>query len=139
MSTSSITRLRQYPGRLLLALGLVVAAAGVAGYAVQIWTARLTAPWYLPCLGTLGLLCLVGSLWQARSIWRVLALILVLLLAAAEWAMLLGARQPPYAGPVAVGQPFPAFATARADGTPFTQRDLEGEQHSVLVFYRGRW
>ena len=25
------------------------------------------------------------------------------------------------------------------DGTSFTQRDLEGEQHSVLVFFRGRW
>jgi hypothetical protein len=27
----------------------------------------------------------------------------------------------------------------RADGSPFTQRDLEGDQNNVMVFFRGRW
>ena len=27
----------------------------------------------------------------------------------------------------------------RADGTPFTSRDLEGDRDNVLVFFRGRW
>lgn len=139
MSTATPIGPRRYPGRLFLALGLIVAVAGVVAYAVQVWVERLTAPWYLPCLGTLALVCVGVSLWQARSIWRVLALILVLLLTGAEWAMLLGGLQPPYAGPVAVGRPFPAFATVRADGTPFTQRDFEGERDNVLVFFRGRW
>jgi hypothetical protein len=139
MSTASSTAPRRYPGRVLLTLGLMVAVAGVVSYAVQIWAEHLATPWYLPIVGTLGLVCVVVSLCQARSIWRLLALILVLLLTGGEWAMLLGGRQPPYAGPVAVDRPFPAFATLRADGTPFTQRDLEGEHDNVLVFFRGRW
>jgi peroxiredoxin len=48
-------------------------------------------------------------------------------------------RLPLYKGPVAMGRPFPAFATVRADGSPFTQRDLQGDKNSVLVFFRGRW
>jgi hypothetical protein len=139
MSNSAPTVRRCKPGRLMLALGVVVPAAGVAGYAMQVWAQRLTTPWYMPVLGMLGLVCLVVSLWQARSIWRALALILILLLTGAEIAMLVGGRQPPYAGPVAEGQPFPAFTTMRADGTPFTQRDLQGKHDNVLVFFRGRW
>src|SRR5206468_332568 len=80
---------------------------------------------------TLGVVLLVASLWQARSVWRLLALVLVVLLAGAEWAMLLGLREPAYTGPVAAGQTFPEFATARADGTPFTRRDLEGGPDDV--------
>jgi len=69
----------------------------------------------------------------------VLALLLVLLLAGAEWAFLLASRLPAYTGPVAAGQPFPEFTTVRADGKPFARRDLDGDQNSVLVFFRGRW
>jgi hypothetical protein len=93
----------------------------------------------MPILGTLGLVCLAIAFWQARSVWRVLALLLVLLLCGAEWAYLLKTRQPEYTGPLAGGQPFPAFAALRHDGTPFTQRDLHGDQDNVLVFFRGRW
>jgi hypothetical protein len=48
-------------------------------------------------------------------------------------------RLPPYAGPIAVGRPFPAFEARLADGTPFTQADLVGGRHTALVFFRGRW
>jgi peroxiredoxin len=48
-------------------------------------------------------------------------------------------RLPPYAGPVAVGRPFPAFEARRADGKPFSQVDVTGDQQNVLVFFRGRW
>src|SRR5580693_7981422 len=89
------------PGGMLLALGLVLAALGVIGYAAQLWANRLAAPWYMPILGTLGLVCLASALWQARSVWRVLALLLVLLLCGAEWAFLLKTRQPDYTGPLA--------------------------------------
>ena len=106
---------------------------------MQISAQRLTAPWYMPCAATLGAALLVVSLWRKRTVWRMLALLLVVLLAGAEWTFLLATRPPAYTGPVAEGRPFPAFATARADGTPFTQADLAGDKNNVLVFFRGRW
>lgn len=139
MTTPSSIAPRRSTGRLLLALGLGLTILGVIAYIVQIAAQRLTTPWYMPIAATLGLILLVVALWKRRTVWRVLALILVGLLAGAEWTFLLATRLPAYTGPVAVGQPFPAFATIRADGTPFTERDLEGEQNSVLVFFRGRW
>ncbi len=139
MTTASVAVPRRYPGRLLLALGLAIAVLGLIGYWAQIAAQRLFAPWYLPATATLGVVLLVAALWQARSFWRVLALVLVVLIAGAEWTFVLGTRLPRYEGPVEVGKPFPEFATVRADGSAFTQRDLEGEQNSVLVFFRGRW
>jgi len=93
----------------------------------------------MPVAATLWMLFIALSLWKARSVWRVLALLVVVLLGAGEWAFMLGTQVPAYAGPIAAGQAFPAFATARADGTPFTQRDLQGGLNTVLVFFRGRW
>ncbi|HJT76941.1 MAG TPA: hypothetical protein VJ739_07030 [Gemmataceae bacterium] len=106
---------------------------------MQMAMQRLVTPWYLPAAGTLGVVLLAVSLWQARSVWRVLALVLVVLLAGAEWAMMVEMRLPAYTGPVAAGQTFPEFTTVRADGTPFTGHDLEGAPDNVLVFFRGRW
>ncbi|MGH7134334.1 MAG: hypothetical protein ACREHD_01255 [Pirellulales bacterium] len=96
-------------------------------------------PWYLPITATLGAALIVAALWQARTVWRVLLLVVVLLLAGAEWMFILATRLPPYTGRVAIGQPFPPFTTKRADGTEFTDRDLLGDQTTVLVFFRGRW
>src|SRR5205807_2396371 len=114
------------------------AAVGILGYAAQIAARHLTTPWYLPATAALAVVLLVAALWRKRTVWRVVALVLVVLLAAAEWGFLLTTRLPPYTGPVAAGQPFPAFTTTRADGTPFTQHDLEGDRNHVLVFFRGR-
>jgi hypothetical protein len=139
MTTSPVVAPRRYPGRIFLALGLLLTALGVVGYIVQVSLQRLTAPWYLPGLATLGVVCLVVSLWQARTIWRGLALLLVVLVAAGAWMLLVSSRVPPYTGPIAAGKPFPPFATSRADGRAFTERDLEGEQENVLVSFRGRW
>src|SRR4051812_11834476 len=100
-------------GRGLLAVGLALAALGVAGYAIQLWAGRLTAPWYLPATATLAVACVIAALWQRRTVVRWLALVLVVLLAGATWMFLLGTRLPPYTGPVAVGQPFPTFTTVR--------------------------
>jgi hypothetical protein len=126
-------------GRGLLALGLGLSALGIAAYAAQLWAQRLTIPWYLPPTATLGVVCVIAALWRRRTMVRWLALVVVVLLAGAEWTFLLGTRLPQYSGPVAVGQPFPEFTTARADGKPFARRDLEGGQNNVLVFFRGRW
>ena len=127
------------PGRLLLFVGLAVGVLGILGYVVQLWMQRLSTPWYLPISATLGVVLVIASLWQARSVWRALALVLVVLFAVAEWGFVLRSRLPAYAGPVTPDQPFPAFATTRADGAPFTRRDLDGEQNSLFVFFRGRW
>jgi hypothetical protein len=118
---------------------LALAVLDLVGYAVQIAAQRLVTPWYLPFTATLGVVLIVVALWRRRSVWRVIALLLVLLLAGAEWAFLLTTRLPVYTGPVAVDQPFPAFETKRAEGQPFTQQDLQGNENNVLVFFRGRW
>jgi hypothetical protein len=139
MTTSSVAKAVRVPGRLFLALGLLVPALGVVGFIVQMSMQRLVAPWYMPAAATLGVVLVAVSLWQGRSVWRVLALVLVVLLAGAEWAMMAAMRTPAYTGPVAAGQTFPKFTTLRTDGTPFTRHDLEGGPDNVLVFFRGRW
>ncbi len=140
MTTSSTTVPRRYPGRLFVALGIGFAALGIAAYVVQIMADRLKTPWYLPFTGMLGVICVAMALGQARSVWRVLALVVLLVVAGAECAFLLGTRLQAYTGTqVAAGKPFPAFVTAKADGTPFTQRDLDGDRDTVMVFFRGRW
>jgi hypothetical protein len=138
MATASI-RPGRFRGRFFLAAGVATGVLGVLGYVVQLSMHRLWTPWYVPLSATLGVLLLVVSLWQARTVVRMLLLVLLLLLAGAEWMVLLKARVPAYAGPVEANQAFPAFTTARADGTPFTQRDLAGDKDNVLVFFRGRW
>lgn len=120
-------------------LGLGLALGGVLGYTAQLVARHLKTPWYMPCLATVGAALVVASLWQARTVWRVLALLLTVLLAGAVWAFLFVTRLPPYTGPVAAGKPFPAFTTTRANGTPFTDRDLVDGTSSLLVFFRGRW
>src|SRR6266446_7957913 len=105
MTTSPASAPGRFPGRVFLVLGLGLAALGVIGYGVQLSTQRLTAPWYMPIAASLGAVCLVAALWQKRTVWRVLALVLVVLLAGAAWAFLLLTRLPAYTGPVAVGQP----------------------------------
>jgi hypothetical protein len=129
----------RFRGRLLLLLGLGLAVLGVVVYALQISLQRLMAPWYMPILASLGVVLVAMSLLERRTVWRVVALLAVVLLAGAECAFLYAVRLPPYTGPIAVGRPFPAFETRRADGTPFTQRDLIGDRSTVLVFFRGRW
>jgi hypothetical protein len=138
-TTTTIEAVHTAPGRRALFLGLALAAAGIIGYAIQIVNQRLITPWYMPCLATAGAALVVAALWRRRSVWRVLSLLLLLLLAGAEWAFLLGMRLPGYEGPLAVGRQFPAFETIRADGTPFANRDLSDGKNCLLVFFRGRW
>lgn len=147
--TTSASSPRRFPGRLFLTLGLGLPVLGIVGYVVQLWLERLTVPWYMPIAATFGVVLLVVALTRAATIWRVLALLMVVCVTAAEWNLLLNppAKWPlpvephisTYKGPVVEGQPFPAFAAQRADGAPFTQRDLEGEKNNLLVFFRGRW
>jgi hypothetical protein len=139
MNSSPDLAPRRFGGRTPTMLGLGLAVLGVLGYAIQLWLGRLMMPWYMPILATLGVVLLVTALLWKRTVWRWFVLLALTLLAVGEWGFLYALRLPPYTGPVAVGQPFPAFKTSRADGTPFTQRDLAGDQNSALVFFRGRW
>jgi hypothetical protein len=139
VTTSSNSAPAHFRGRLFLLLGLGLAVLGVVAFIVQIALGRLMVPWYTPALASLGVCLVIISLVERRTIWRVVALTAVMLLAGAEWAILYAMRLPPYTGPITVGRPFPAFETTRADGTPFAQSNLAGEQHTVLVFFRGRW
>jgi hypothetical protein len=130
---------RRSPGRLYLWLGLALGLLGPALYTVQLQAQRLTTPWYLPILSSVAVAAVLVALFRTRSIWRFLALALLVVFAAGEWFFLLSSKMPPYAGPVAVGQPFPAFSTKLADGSSFDQDKLKGEQRTVMVFFRGRW
>lgn len=126
-------------GRLLLLAGLAVPVLGIAAYVVQLSLQRLMLPWYLPAAALAGVALVVASLWKRRTVWRALALVAVVLLAGFELLVLNELRLPPYAGPIAVGRPFPAFEARRPDGTPFTEDDLVGDRHQAIVFFRGRW
>jgi hypothetical protein len=139
MTTAPIATQARTGGRLLLISGLVLPFLGIAAFVVQVSLSRLMLPWYVPALALLGVVFVAVSLWRRRTVWRVLALVVVVLLAGLEMAALYAMRLPPYAGPVAVGRPMPAFEAKRADGTAYTQNDLTGERNQVLVFFRGRW
>src|SRR3954469_24516919 len=106
MSTTTTTRSR---GRLFLVLGLGFAALGVAAYVLQLWLQRLSVPWYMPAMALLGAALVAAALREKRTVWRVLALVVVLLLGGFEVLALNSMRLPRYTGPVAVGKPFPAF------------------------------
>jgi hypothetical protein len=130
----------RHPGRSLLLLGVLVALAGPVLFAVLTFGANiLITNWYGPLLGSLGVALIVLSLMRSRSIWRWTAVVIFTLLAAFGWYALLAMRTPAYTGPVKDGQPFPAFTTKLADGSPFTQDDLQGDQNTVMVFFRGHW
>jgi hypothetical protein len=124
----------------LLLLGLALTVLGPLAFWIQLQQKLLTAPWYLPMVGTLGaVLCLLAVL-RARSLVRWLALALGVLLAAGEWLMLSPvATLPAYAGPASAGHTLPEFTACLADGAPFTRADLRNGKNTVLLFFRGRW
>jgi hypothetical protein len=139
-TTDPVAVRRTAPGKLLAWLGLAVVVLGVAAYMVQVFVFhRLTTPWYVPIAASIGAGLLILSLVQARTVWRVLGVILCVLLAGLEWYFVVWlSKLPPYNGPVEAGKPFPAFTTTLADGSPLKQDDLAGKK-TVMVFFRGRW
>jgi len=122
-----------------MGFGLGFAALGIGAFVAQVALERLIVPWYMPALAAVGVVCVGISLAERRTVWRLVALAVVVLLTGAELALLNAMRLPPYTGPIVVGRAFPPFEAKRADGTAFTERDLAGDQNSVLVFFRGRW
>lgn len=139
MASVETTSSRRTSGRGLLWAGLGLAVAAVAAYLAQFAAQRLFTPWYMPVATTLAAVMIGAAFCKVHSVWRGLALAVVLVFGGAEWALLFVTRLPPYTGPVTVGQPFPEFTTTRADGTAFSHRDLQGGANTVLVFFRGHW
>jgi hypothetical protein len=128
-------------GRAWLWLGIAVGLLAPAAYAAQLYVLhRLKSPWYVPILGTVGAAFVLFALTRRRGVGRIVAAVLLVALAAGQWAFLLAlSKTPPYAGPLEVGKPFPPFATKLSDGSTFNQDDLKGGQPTVMVFFRGRW
>ena len=133
--TTSTPRLRP-----LFLGGLLLFLAGPVLNAVQISLKQLWTPWYVPVLASLGVVLMIAAVRQRRSVWRGAALAFFALLCGGEWyLMLVSFKSPAYSGPAQPGSKLPPFAAALADGTPFTNQDVEHEVRSVLVFNRGRW
>jgi hypothetical protein len=126
-------------GRLLLWLGPLALVAGIAVWMVQVNAGKLTTPWYAPALASLGTALLLLSLLRRRTVWRVIALLLVGLVTAGEWWFLMQARLPAATGRIAKDQELPEFTAYEPDGKPFTQDSLKGDKNTVLVFFRGHW
>lgn len=127
-------------GWMYLLAGILVAVSGMVTYIVRMQAKVLSSPWYVPVLATLGALLIVYSLAERRTIWRWGTAGLFALLAAGTWFMfLVGMAAPPYTGPVTVGRAFPSFETQLASGSRFGQADLQGDQNTILLFFRGRW
>jgi hypothetical protein len=109
-------------------------------YTIEFNLHRLETPWYAPILATLGVLLMGISAWRRRGVLRIIALMFFALLCGGEWFMVgVAIRSPEYVGPAQPGQKLPPFTTTRADGAPFSNRDLENGQPTVLVFFRGHW
>ena len=130
----------RHPGRSLLLLGVFLVVGAYALNFLLTFAAKiLITNWFGPLVGTLGLALMILALMRSRSIWRWTAVVIFTLLVGFQWFALLAMRLPEYTGPVKDGQPFPAFATTLADGSAFTQADLQGDQNTVMVFFRGHW
>jgi len=127
-------------GRGLLWVGIAIGLLGIPLYVVQFRLGMFTVPWYQPALATLGALLLLGAVARRRNITRLIALVLVAAFAGLDWYFVVSvSKLPSYEGPARVGQKMPAFRTAKADGRPFTEKDLQDGKFNVLVFNRGRW
>lgn len=128
------------PGRGFLWAGVALMLLAVLLFLAQFQLKRLFVPWYLPALTSVGAVLLLFSVLRTRTFARMIVFGFVLLLAVAEWYFLIVfAKLPEYDGPAHVGAMMPGFTTARADGTSFTQADLQDGTPSVMVFFRGRW
>lgn len=128
-------------GRWFLIAGIALGLLGpILNLAQMFWARQVSfVPWYLPILGTIAVALLIDSALDRPNVWRIGFAVVFGLLAVGEWYVLLFfTRVPSYHGPLASGQPLPAFTTTLADGSQLSNDDLTG-RNTVLVFFRGRW
>jgi hypothetical protein len=125
---------------LFFLVGVLLFIAGPALYAWQLSAGRLTMPWYLPVMATLGLLFMARAVWLRPGVIGIIGLLLFAALCGLEWfGMLVLMNTPDYTGPAQVGKQVPTFVAALADGTTFSDKDLENGKSTILVFFRGHW
>lgn len=122
-------------------LGVLVFTLGPIVYAVQLGVLRQTPmPWHLLILAGVGVLLMALSLWRRFGVLRTIGFVVFLLLAGGEWLFFLViSKTPLYTGPAQVGAPLPVFETTLADGRTFGNRDLSGDEATIILFYRGHW
>lgn len=138
-TTQSVEMTAKPRGWPLFLAGFLLFLIGPAVYFVAFSMARLTTPWYLPILSTLGVLLMTASLVRRFGILRSIGLAFFMLFCGLQWFMFLViSLNPTYQGP-APGVAIPAFDAKLADGSTFSNADLEDGKPAVLVFYRGHW
>lgn len=121
-------------------LGILLFLAGPLIYVIQFRQHYLATPWYVPALATLGGLLMIVAVWQRWGWLRAIGLGVFVLVCAFEWFMVaVATRTPAYTGPAQAGHAVPAFTTTLADGTAYTDRDLQKGKWTILLFFRGRW
>jgi hypothetical protein len=123
-------------------LGVAIFLAGPAIYAVQVGRLhQLHTPWYVPILGTAGVVLMSLAAWRHSRVLTKIGLFIFIMLCGLEWFFLLQiSRLPEYTGPVEVGGKLPPFSTTRADDErPLTEKNFELGTAAVIVFYRGHW
>jgi hypothetical protein len=121
-------------------LGVILFLAGPIVYYIRLQFGYLGAPWYVPVLATFGAVLMLISVINYGGRVRIGGLVLLTLICGFEWFVLLvAAKTPHYTGPAEVGRPLPAFTTALAGGTPFSNQDIGKGTSTVLLFFRGRW
>lgn len=127
-------------GRGLLFAGIALAVLAIGLPFAQYRLQLLIVPWYVPILTAIGALLVLWSLTKRPGVVRIIVLVLLVALAGFEWfSIAVGGKLPEYTGPAQAGEKLPPFRTMLADGSPFTQNDLEDGQRRVLTFFRGRW
>ena len=117
-----------------------MAFLGIFSYVGQMLAGFLPTPWHVPVFAIVGALLVARAFWLRGTVLRVLGILGCLALAGLEvWFIFFYTALPTYSGPVAAGANFPEFEAVRADGNRFTKASWEGEEDSILIFYRGHW
>jgi len=120
--------------------GVVLLFLGPFLYFLQFSQKQLVVPWYAPILGTLGVLLMLLSVWRRPGVLRIAGLVLLALFCGFEWYFVaVASKLPAYAGPAQPDHKVPSFATRLANGTTFTDKDLQNGMPTVLTFFRGHW
>ena len=139
IETQQPTTVSRSAGRGLLFLGILLGLLSIALPAIQFTVLEVTrTPWYAAVLMSLGALLVLVSFVKRRSITRFVVLGLSAALAVFFWFALLD-KLPEYHGPAQAGQMMPVFETTLANGSAFTDKDLQNDKSTVMVFFRGRW
>jgi hypothetical protein len=127
-------------GRLYFWLGIGLCLLGPILNVILMQMGQLGLPWYALVLSTVGVGLMLVAVIRRAGIARIVFLALFGLLCAFQWFFVVFmSKLPAYEGPARAGDKLPAFTTKLADGSSFTQKNLESGQHSALVFFRGHW